>query len=442
MKLTIGSRITDVLTKGFVLTVTPQASTTVSVEAKQAGSALTKRNVSMETSFGPYDSDIEYAVNLLSGTAAEVVESQSTFFLVDEQSDETSFPLRKFSAALAKVKTGSANAKILCVGDSTTLGSGSTGATGYGANGVSLAFPQLLCNRLVQAGFACSAQGAFGTGIDGVSTIPIFDPRVNAPASWVPATVSSALGKWAWRNSTANTTFEFTPSIQVDTFVIYYVQNNGQGTFDLSINAEAAESINANNAVDTVIAKTITAALGTNTLKIARTSGSIYILGIRAYDSSVKQIEILVGAASGHRAIDLTATQNTAWNAKNMMRTIIGQSLTIINLGINDATLSTAIGAFEAAYAELVDWALVSGDVLCVVPYPISTVSVGVQTPYFEAIRAIASFKSVGIIDVNALFGTWTEMNALNAYADTTHPSGVGYAIASELAYQRILTQL
>jgi len=81
MKLTIGSRITDVLTKGFVLTVTPQASTTVSVEARQAGGPLTKSNVSTTTSFGPYNSDIEYVVNLLSGTAAEVVESQSNFSL-------------------------------------------------------------------------------------------------------------------------------------------------------------------------------------------------------------------------------------------------------------------------------------------------------------------------------------------------------------------------
>lgn len=81
MKLTAGSRITDVLTKGLILTITPEASTTVSVEAKQAGGNLAKSNVSVATSFGPYNSDIEYVVNLLSGTAAEVVESQSSFSL-------------------------------------------------------------------------------------------------------------------------------------------------------------------------------------------------------------------------------------------------------------------------------------------------------------------------------------------------------------------------
>lgn len=81
MKLTADSRITDTLSKGLILTVTPQASTTVSVAAKQAGGPLTKRNVSTETSFGPYNSDIEYVVNLLSGTAAEVVKSQSNFSL-------------------------------------------------------------------------------------------------------------------------------------------------------------------------------------------------------------------------------------------------------------------------------------------------------------------------------------------------------------------------
>lgn len=81
MKLTTGSRITDVLTQGFILTVTPESGTTVSVEARQAGGPLTKRNVSTATSFGPYDADIEYAVNLLSGSAAEVAESQSSFSL-------------------------------------------------------------------------------------------------------------------------------------------------------------------------------------------------------------------------------------------------------------------------------------------------------------------------------------------------------------------------
>ncbi len=81
MKLIAGSRITNVLTKGLILTVTPEASTTVSVEAKQTGGPLTKTNVSAATSFGPYNSDIVYAVNFLSGTAAEVVESRSNFSL-------------------------------------------------------------------------------------------------------------------------------------------------------------------------------------------------------------------------------------------------------------------------------------------------------------------------------------------------------------------------
>lgn len=81
MKLTAGSRITDVLVKGFILRIAPQAATTVSVEARQAGGPLTKINVSAETFFGPYTSDIEYAVNLLSGTSAEVDESRANFSL-------------------------------------------------------------------------------------------------------------------------------------------------------------------------------------------------------------------------------------------------------------------------------------------------------------------------------------------------------------------------
>lgn len=85
MKLTADSRITDTLSKGLVLTVTPASASTVLVEMRQGNSAWSRQVVSAATIFGPFDADVEYICNLLSGSTAEVSESEYSFSLTEKQ---------------------------------------------------------------------------------------------------------------------------------------------------------------------------------------------------------------------------------------------------------------------------------------------------------------------------------------------------------------------
>lgn len=351
--------------------------------------------------------------------------------------------LPKWRAALAKVRNGQSNAKLLCLGDSTTLGSGSTGVVGYAASGYLKNIPSKLANALNAVGIPANNNGVFGSGnIATLAALTTFDPRWSGPASWAPTDLTDSLCRYVLRNNTALTTLSFTPAEQVDTFEVFYSKSPLAAGFDLSINAGAATNYDNYNASPVTAIATITDTLGTNTLNITRTTsgvnatGSVYILGVRAYNSAVKTVEVIRAGCSGAKVQDYIL-QTNPWNARNMLKDSLQPDLTLICLGINDWVAQTNLTTWKTNLNSIITSAKETGDVIIVTPVP-SADSVriaSVQQTYVDAIIELAETNGILCVDLWNRFGSYTVANNNGYYTDTSHPNGAGYqdCVAAEM---------
>ena len=351
--------------------------------------------------------------------------------------------LPKWRAALAKVRNGQANAKLLCLGDSTTLGSGSTGVAGYQASGYLKNIPSKLSAALNAVGIPANANGVFGSGnIGTLAQYAVFDPRWSGPSSWAGFDLADGLGRYAWRNVSSNTTLSFTPTVQVDTFDVYYSKSPTAAGFDLDINGGTATNYDMYSATFVTAVATITAALGANTLNITRTtsgtnaSGSTWILGVRAYNSAAKQVEVIQSGCSGLKVGD-NASKANPWNARVMLETYLQPDLTIICLGINDWVAQTNLATWKTNLNNLIASAKVTGDVIIATPVPSddSVRLASIQQQYVDAIIDLAASNNIQCVDLWRRFGSYSAAYTLGFFTDTAHPTGAGYqdCVAAEM---------
>lgn len=343
--------------------------------------------------------------------------------------------LPKWRAALAKVRNGQANAKLLCLGDSTTLGSGSTGVAGYPASGYLKNVPSKLSAALNAVGISANVNGVFGSGnIGTLAQYVTFDPRWSGPSSWAGFSLTDGLGLYAWRNNSATTTLSFTPTVDVDTFEIYCSKTPTATGVDLSVNAGAATNYDLYSATFSTVVLTITEALGSNTLNITRTTsgtnaaGSTWVLGVRAYNSAAKQVEVIQSGCSGLKVGDNVLKTNP-WNARVMIETYLQPDLTLICLGINDWVAQTNLTTWKTNLNNLIASAKVTGDVIIATPVP-SADSVrlaSIQQQYVDAIVDLAASNGIQYVDLWRRFGSHSAADTLGFFTDTSHPTGAGY---------------
>jgi lysophospholipase L1-like esterase len=352
-------------------------------------------------------------------------------------------PLRKFSAALAKVRNGQSNAKLLCLGDSTTLGSGSTGVAGYQANGYLKNVPTKLSAALNAVGIPANSNGVFGSGnIGTLAAYATFDPRWSGPSSWAGFDLADGLGRYAWRNNSGTTTLTFTPTVDVDTFQIYVSKSPTATGVDLDINGGAATNYDLYSATSVTGVLTITEVLGSNTLNITRTTtgtnatGSSWVLGVRAYNSAAKQVEVIQSGCAGLKVGDNVSKANP-WNARVMLETYLQPDLTLICLGINDWVAQTNLTTWKTNLSNLIASANVTGDVILCTPVPSddSVRLASIQQTYVDAIIDLAATNGIQYVDLWRRFGSYSAANTLGFFTDTSHPSGAGYqdCVAAEM---------
>lgn len=273
------------------------------------------------------------------------VKSSANDFDVEWRPDASaSLLLKKFRSAVGKVRAGVAGGAvyrgaILCIGDSKTMGAGADGSAGNTAGAEPLSKPSQVATILNAAGIPIVRNSSFGfRGTVSPAALTAYDGRnVFDPALGLTTAVPT-LGGYAFTMG-GLTLQQFTPTGSVDTAEIFTRQSSGDGTLGVDVDAGANVVTVAATGVDAIIKTAVpTGALGAHVLKWHRNSGSfIYVLGIRAWNSTTSGFDLInAGAYGSTSSFHVTG----AWSAINVIPLITNLALTFIQLGTNDPTSS------------------------------------------------------------------------------------------------------
>jgi lysophospholipase L1-like esterase len=330
-------------------------------------------------------------------------------------------------AALGRVAAGSGNGTILCVGDSTTLGYGSNATTtAMRYNG----WPNILASRLSSvSGITSEANGWIGDGGNYGSNTESsqYDSRIVVGSGWSKTGITFPGGN-SFTASSATSSLTFQPTVNVDTFVITYLQFSGLGVFSYALNGGSTTTVNTSGttAITTV---TVTGSLQSNILDLNYSSGgAVYIIGIDAYNSANKQIHIINGGWTGSLSSSWSNVISPVAGITNGY--LLGQDLTIIQLGINDMNDAVSVPVFSANMQALITACKAQGDVILMTSEPemTSNASAAIQASYQQTVFQIGTSNNIPVID---MYSRWQQSyaleNARGMYYDSTHPSNVGY---------------
>ena len=343
----------------------------------------------------------------------------------------------KFRLKRAKVRLATARLRWLEIGDSTTAGTLVPGRA--------TSTPGRLAALLNTAGLSASDHSSFGDAGKGTAAnFVAYDPRWGLGSGWdVYASADfRTLGGGMWSNQTTTNAASFTPTGNVDTFILHYARVGSPGSMTVDIDGAPSgpgfASVNTQGA-NAMLTVTVTHATpGAHTLNIKRVSGVIILVGVIAYNSTVPAVDVINCGWSG----SLSTNWNVAtwpWSPINAITTI-APDMTRINLGINDwdAAQRTDITTFQTNIATITTTAKASGDVMLTKPFPsdVSVASVAVQQQFCAAIGAVATAQSCEILDLQARFIDYVAAAAAGFTSnDNYHPSLEGYSdIAEPLA--------
>jgi lysophospholipase L1-like esterase len=332
--------------------------------------------------------------------------------------------LTKWAAAKAARAAGTRNATVLCVGDSTTAGLGG-GATGGGdANAVAFAWPAQLAALMSNA----SASSMFCSHNQNIN----FDSRIALTGGWTRVGADTSVGGPMWDTASAGR-FSFTPTNQVDTFVVKFptIAAGGLGTMNASIDAGGTTLINEGLA-NGFSSQTFTTTLGNHTFNLDWVSGTIYAADIIAYNSAAKEISIYNAGWS------TSATSNwlnaaSLWNPYPVLGTLAAD-LVPIGLMINDAAQAVSLSTYNTNLSGLVTQSQVAGSVILLSGNPIDPVGnslpTATQATYVAQMRTAALANNVPMIDVFNLFGGSYAAAVAKGwmFTDGVHPNATGYA--------------
>jgi hypothetical protein len=347
--------------------------------------------------------------------------------------------LPKWRAAIAGMKNGTKNARVLFVGDSTDFGVGSNG-TSVGemvANSCPMQFANQLLAKGINAHSNTFMGGGFGVQAAGGGYYGgANDGRIVKGSSWV---VSSggviSVGGGLYNATSGANALSFTPKQPVDTFTIYYVANSGLGTFNADINGGTATPVNTNATPQNLRSITITGTLGINTLNMKYASGGgVYIAGAEAYDSSKKWVSVINAGWPGAQSNNWDDTGGAPFGVIPGLG-VVAPDLTIINLGKNDCYKGTnTVSQFTTHMQAIITACLASGDVILRTFYPndVAYGSVATQQTYVDAIYALAKTNNLPVIDTYGRWVSYAVSNPLGFYYDQLHPNGAGYSDGSQ----------
>jgi lysophospholipase L1-like esterase len=360
--------------------------------------------------------------------------------------------LPRWKTALAAMRAGTRNARLMVLADSTGAGALSLSAAGngYTSNNYSASWPVLLKARLEAMGIPANTDNCVNDNTSlGVATIMTNDFRQTLAAHWL-ASGNTTAGGAMYTNSVAGSLQPrtFTPAQAFDTIELVYLDVTSYGKAILSIDGGATALgavIDMGTTAGSVQKVTRTVPLGNYTVTLRRSAatgadGDLNSVYIRTYNSAVKCVEILNSSVGGTNALaqsdDSTFFAPLSVNVSSQL----APDLVIICLDINDWIAGLAPGTYDLVTAathraylqKIITKFLPTTDVVLMTgaPSDVSRATLANQLATLRSTRVLAEENNIPLIDISAQWGPFLFAQAAGFYAtgDTVHPGAVGYA--------------
>lgn len=343
---------------------------------------------------------------------------------------------RFFRKAKAQVRAGTADGKILCIGDSTT---GGIGVNELGQQGLPGSYPYKLAEILNGQGLP-ARPGFANAGPNSGN----FDSRFTFGTGWNYTTgFGFASRAIRWAPSTTGT-LTFQDYWAHDTYDIYYVvASTGSasgGTF--TAQATGGTLVNVTTTATSGYAKVTVSAgaeLATNVVTITA-SGSVQVIisGIEGYTAGSRKMRLGNAGYGGTEAAANWGLSGT-WTSDAMIKAY-APDLTLISLGINDAGNSVAVATYLAAITKLTTAAQVSGDVVIMPPFPPGTTATTNMKNFVNLYTDALPSLALPIADVRYRWISGADVEALGFKRDALHPNALGYGDIAEFLAPKLLT--
>lgn len=350
-------------------------------------------------------------------------------------------PLRKWRSAVAKVLAGEARAKLLFVGDSTTVGAGAgTGGSGNMNSAISRSIAARVASNLNRT-VPTMWDSIWGSqNVTSLVTYPAYDPRVSLGTGWSMAG-GGTLGSHFFQYTTGSAgTLAFTPTASCDRATVYYYRNAGQGSYAINVDGGATISTVSTAGAAGFVADTVSFAAGTHTINlVASNNGNMFISGVIPWLSTTVSVDVILGG--WHGALAGTINGAGSFGPLTALRAI-APDCTVINLTINDSNAGTDMATYRGHMASIIAAAQESGDVILMVGPPSNTVAAtnGTLDQYVATILDLADYYGCGVVDLKERWGSYAESSPTLPYFDNLHPNNRAYAdvaraLTNALAY-------
>lgn len=348
-----------------------------------------------------------------------------------------------WSSAIRAQRAGKRNARIMCIGDSTTMGYGSNGATTVN-NDRANSYPTQLAAIMTARGSKASWQNFIGNG--NAPTPSAYDNRLTLGASWGNSLVMTSGGFTHRTSGTSPTPLTFTPTESWDTAEIYIFKGESITTNGVTVAIDGVTKGTINSFWDNSSPgmananyfSTNTAGMHVLGLTGFHPSGAVHVLGGITYNSAVKEISVLNAGWGGTKAAEVGSGTNANFTLQIIKE--YNPDLVILNLGINDAASTSPVlttSLFQTQMQAIIDAARASGaDVLLVVPNDCDPATWGTRLQTLSSgIIDLATRTSLRVVDLRNTLGTYAQAVSAGYMRDVAHPNGTGYGkIATAIA--------
>ncbi len=344
--------------------------------------------------------------------------------------------LNKWRAALARVQAGTGRARLLTIADSTGMGAGTGTGSGYTIGAWPNAWPRRLATYLEKSGIAVSDNSIFADAGAPVA-YGSYDTRAVLGSGWVSSfngTTAASLGGYLFKYNTGSASaFSFTPTGPLDTIKVYYLQQDGNGTFAVNVDGGGSlGTVNAGQAGGPLLSvATFTVAKDVHTINLVAGNDAVfYILGIVTYDSTTPAVDIIRAGWFGARIASFVDGGTTfAFSALNVLKNNVVPDFTVIELTINDSNNGTPLATYTANMQTLITSAQLSGDVLLMAGPPSNTPQAtdGTLDTFIAALSILASTNNSPLLSMKSRWTSYAVINPILPYNDNLHPTALGY---------------
>jgi hypothetical protein len=328
-----------------------------------------------------------------------------------------------WQAALAGVKSNTADAPVLVVGDSTAAGALCN--AGSSTNSQPCAWPTLLATAATTLGYNSSAD-AMCADHGYAALVTTNDTRVVLTPNFTlgSGNTYSSFGGTMF-DSTSAGTLAFTPAGSVDTFKIYYPQypSGLVGTQNINIDGGSNTLVNTTGAESIATATISGVSAGTHTINTVWASGFADVICAAGFNSAQKRVVFFNGGISGAPTASYCTT-TFKWSTLNSLAAGFSAKMIIIDLGINDMLSAIPLATSTANMQSIITSAKMSGADVVIktfIPQQVGSISQATQTTYLAMLHAMAKSNGLQILDTNAFVGTWIYANSQSWMANNNH---------------------